>query len=145
MDSLVVTVAGRTPDAMRTGERFDGMTRSQIEALLPRSVSFLDMLRKSNIPGLKLRDTYFLTDNGARMFGVCIETSRTATIYSDQCEMVDVYLNDVRLSDPSTVLLTLSPEIIHEIRVLSRTEATFRYGGSPRARNGILIIRTEGR
>lgn len=145
LDSVVVSVKGGTVERRRTGSRFDGMDRPQIEKLLIRSRDFASLLRMSNIPGLKIREATYQESSGLRYPGVCIETGRTSTIHSDQCYMVAVYLNDVLLPDAETFLRTLNPDDVERFQILSRTEAGVQYSGTPDARNGVLLIYTRGR
>ncbi len=145
LDSMVVSVRGATVDRVRGGARYDGLDRPAIDALLPRSIGFDDLLRNANVPGLRIREDLFQRDGGVGIPGICVETSRTSTVDPAVCQMVEVYLNDVRVADAETVLLTLDPGSVDRFRLLSRTEAGVQYGGTPRAGNGVLLIYTRGR
>jgi hypothetical protein len=59
--------------------------------------------------------------------------------------MVEVYLNDVRVADPEMVLQTLDPGSVDRFQLLSPTQAGIQYLGTPRARNGILLVWTRSR
>ncbi len=145
LDSMIVSVEGGALERARRGTRFDGLTRPEIDALLPRTVGFDDLLRNANIPGLRIKEVQYQAENGVRYPGICIETGRTSTIYSDICQMVEVYLNGVRVADAETFLLGFDPATVDHFELLSRTEAGVQYGGTPRARNGVLLISTRGR
>lgn len=145
MSPMVVTVSGAARERRETGSRLDGLERSDIERLLPRSVDFDDLLRNANIPGLKVRDVAFMSSLGSYVPGVCVETSRRSTFSSDVCEMVEVYLNDVRIAEPEILLEALAPGDIERFRLLDPAEASIRYAATPRARNGVLLIYTRGR
>ena len=145
LDSMVVSVRGAAVERVRGGARYDGLDRPRIDELLPRSYGFDDLLRNANVPGLKVRDVQFVGENGIEEPGLCVETGRTSTIYSDRCQMVEVYMNGVRVADAETFLLTFDPASVDSFRLLSRTEAGVQYGGTPRARNGVLLIYTRGR
>ena len=145
LDSMVVSVRGAAVERVSAGARYDGLDRPQIDELLPRSYGFDDLLRNANVPGLKVRDVQFVGENGIEEPGLCVETGRTSTIYSDRCQMVEVYMNGVRVADAETFLLTFDPASVDSFRLLSRTEAGVQYGGTPRARNGVLLIYTRGR
>jgi len=145
MSPMVVTVSGAAPERRETGTRRDGLERSDIERLLPRSVGFDDLLRNANIPGLKVRDAAFVTSGGNYVPGVCVETSRRSTFSSDVCEMVEVYLNGVRISEPEVLLETIAPGDIDRFQLLDPAEASVRFAATPRARNGVLLIFTRGR
>lgn len=144
-DSVVVTVEGGVIDPARMASRFDGLTRAEIDQLLPRSMAFDDLLRNANIPGLKIRQVDYLTSSGMRLPGICIETARRSTVSQNTCEMVEVYLNDVRVGDPELLLQSLGPESIERFQLLSSTQAGIQYAGTPRARNGVLLIWTRRR
>jgi hypothetical protein len=145
LDSMIVSVEGGVLERARRGTRFDGLTRPEIDALLPRSVGFDDLLRSANIPGLKIKEAQFLSSIGVKTPGICVETGRTSTIYSDVCQMVEVYLNGVRVAEAETFLLGFDPASVDHFELLSRTEAGVQYGRTPRARNGVLLIYTRGR
>jgi len=145
LDSMIVTVEGGVLERAKRGTRFDGLTRTEIDALLPRSVGFDDLLRNANIPGLKIKEVQYRSSMGMTTPGICIETGRTSTIYSNICQMVEVYVNGVRLADAETFLVDFDPASVDHFELLSRTEASTQYGGTPRARNGVLLIYTRGR
>ena len=145
LEPMVVSVRGRPPERRRAGTRFDGLDRPEIEKLLPRAVAFDDLLRNANIPGLRVRDAVFQTRAGNRIPGVCVETSRRSTFNAGVCEMVEVYLNDVRIPEAEFFLDNLSPGDIERFELLSAAEAGIRYGATARARNGVLLIHTRGR
>lgn len=145
LDSMIVSVEGGSVERARRGTRFDGLTRPEIDALLPRAVGFDDLLRNANIPGLRIKEVQYLSPIGLTSPGICIETGRTSTIHSDVCQMVEVYLNGVRVADAESFLLGFDPATVDHFELLSRTEAGVQYGGTPRARNGVLLIHTRRR
>lgn len=143
LDSVVVTVEG---GVLRRGDvtaRFDGLTREQVDALLPRAINFDDLLRNANVPGLVVREVSYVRPSGVQEPGICVELSRRSTSGGRVCEMVEVYLNDVRIPEPEIVLSTLDPGTIDRVQVLTPTSAGIQYMGSVRARNGILLIWTR--
>ncbi len=145
MSPMVVTVRGAAPEPVHTGSRFDGLDRPSIEKLLPRSIGFDDLLRNANVPGLKVRNVAFVSGLGVKTSGICVETSRRSTFSSDICEMVEVYLNGVRIPEAELFLENLAPGDIDRFQLLDPAEAGVRFAGSPRARNGVLLIYTRGR
>ncbi|GMV04742.1 MAG: hypothetical protein AMXMBFR53_10220 [Gemmatimonadota bacterium] len=145
VDSVVVTVEGGVVDRNRLATRFDGLTREQIDALLPRAVAFDDLLRNANIPGLKVRDIVHQGASGIQQTGVCVELSRRSSLGDPQCLMVEVYLNDIRLSDAETLLQSLDPRTIDRVQLLTSTSAGVEYMGTERSRNGILLVWTRKR
>ncbi|MEQ8331545.1 MAG: carboxypeptidase regulatory-like domain-containing protein [Longimicrobiales bacterium] len=118
----------------RMGTRFDGLDRADIERLLERSNEFVDMMRNANIPGLHL------FHDGRQ---VCVEVSRRTGAFANQCQMVDVYVNDVRIMDAREFLTTIPPESIDRVQVVSPLEAVGRFGGRA-VRFGALLIYTMG-
>jgi hypothetical protein len=145
MSPMVVTVSGAAPKPREIGTRTDGLERSDIDKLLPRSVAFDDLLRNANIPGLRVRAADFRSPLGNYVPGVCVETSRRSTFSPAVCEMVEVYLNDVRISQPEFFLENLAPGDIDHFQLLDAAEASVQYAATPRARNGVLLIYTRGR
>jgi len=145
LDSMVVSVRGGRLERVEPGARFDGLDRAEIDRLLPHSLAFDDLLRNANVPGLRIRDMLLPAPSGMRRPSICIETSRTSSHSQDTCQMVEVYLNDVRVSEAETFLLTLDPASVDRLRLLSRTQAGVQYAGTDRARNGVLLIWTRGR
>lgn len=144
LDSMVVEVTGRRrPARERQAARFDGMDRSEIERLLPRVYQFNDLLRNTNVPGLRVREVFYQDRNGFRRPGTCVEIGRRSTYRSDMCQMVAVYLNDVRVSDPESFLRELDPNAVERFQLISPLEATGRFAGV-RVRNGVLLIYTRG-
>ena len=144
-DSVVVTVEGGVLDRDRMPTRFDGLTRGEIDRLLPRSMAFDDLLRNANVPGLKVRQVVYVSASGVRQPGICVETARRSTFSQDQCEMVEVYLNDVRVADPEMLLQSLDPASVDRFQLLSPTQAGIQYMGTLRARNGVLLVWTRRR
>lgn len=135
LEEMVVRVSRASTERRdRMGTRFDGLDRAQIEELLPRSSDLDDLLRNANIPGLDV------TSDGR---SVCVELSRRTGAFLNSCQMADVYLNDVRVSNAREFLTQLQPETIERIQVVSPVEAVGRYGGAA-VRFGVLLIYTIG-
>ncbi|MDP2958061.1 MAG: carboxypeptidase regulatory-like domain-containing protein [Longimicrobiales bacterium] len=145
VDSVVVTVEGGVVDRDRLATRFDGLTRAQIDGLLHRTVDFDDLLRNANVPGLKVRDVEYRRDGGIPQRGICVETARRSSTGQGQCQMVEVYLNDVHVADAEVLLEMLDPASVDHFQLLSPTQAGIEYMGTARARNGILLIWTRRR
>lgn len=142
-DSVVVTVDGGFVDAARTGARFDGLTRADVDRLLPRAMGVDDLLRNANIPGIVVRDVTYLRESGIEQRGLCVELARRSNSQTSPCEMVEVYLNDLRLPEPEVFLSTLSPASVDRVRVMPPGSVELQYAGTPRARNGVLLIWTR--
>lgn len=143
---LTVTVTGSAADdRVRSGTRYDGLSRTEIDALLPKVTDFAELLRQAHVPGLTVENVVLVGDPNIGVPGICIEISRRRTRADDRaCRyMVDVYINGVRLGSPETSLQDLIPSSIDDIRLLSPLEAGVQYGGGRRGRNGVLLIRTR--
>lgn len=145
VDSVVVTVEGGVVNRDRMATRFDGLTREQIDALLPRAIAFDDLLRNANVPGLKVREVIYQRPGGAQESGICVELSRRSSVGERTCQMVEVYLNDIRLSNAEIFLQTLDPSTIERVQILTPTSAGVEYLATERSRNGILLVWTRKR
>ena len=143
VDSVVATVEGGFVDRNRMATRFDGMTRAQVDAVLHRSVGFDDLVRNANVPGLRVRRVEYMRASGFREVGLCLELSRRSSLENRQCQMMEVYLNDARMSEPEINLASLDPASVDRFQVLTPTNAGIEYMGTPRSRNGILLIWTR--
>ncbi|MDX1647063.1 MAG: carboxypeptidase-like regulatory domain-containing protein [Longimicrobiales bacterium] len=124
-----IVVTARTPPSTRMrGTRQLGMTAEEVDAVLHRSIDFLSLLRRANIPGLLIR-------GGEGGTGACIEFLRAA----GDCAMLQVFVNGVRVSDPHTFVSTIDPVSVREFVVLRPAFAQFQYMG-PLTQNGVLDI-----
>jgi len=120
------------------GSRADVLTLPQIEEVLPRSFDTADLLRNVRAPGLRVGEKR--TDSGER--ALCVELGRSRTGLHGRCEMVSVYVDDVRLPEPEVNLLgALTPDQIQRIELLSPLEAGAIYGTG--SRTGVLLIYTR--
>lgn len=142
LDPLVVLGRSRT-DAMpwtELGTRVDGLTRSQIEKIVPRVQTMAELLRNANIPGLNVREVTF-KDDGFYLDGLCVEVSRARRLAPETCAMVTVYLNGVRLPSPEYTLQDFNHRTVERFQLLSPVEAAGIYGRE--GRNGVLLIETR--
>lgn len=143
---LTVSVRGSTADArIRSGTRYDGLSRAEIDALLPRVTNFAELLRQAHVPGLTVENVRLIGEADLGIPGICIEISRRRSRADERAcrNMVDVYVNGVRLASPETSLQDIIPSSIDDVRLLSSLEAGVQYGGGRRGRNGVLLIRTR--
>lgn len=135
LEEMVVRVTrAATARRDRMGTRYDGIDREDIERLLQRSSDFVSMMRNANIPGLNLF-------HDGRL--VCVEVGRRTGAFANQCQMADVYVNDVRISEAREFLTTLQPEAIDRVQVVSPLEAVGRFSGRA-VRFGALLVYTIG-
>ncbi len=132
-------------DRIRSGTRYDGLSRDEIDAVLHRVTDFPELLRSARIPGLFVEEVVVVGFTRMPFRGVCIEIARRRSSETDgQCQgMVEVYINGARVGSPEQVLQDLDPTAIEDIRLLSPIEASVEYGGGSRSRNGVLLIRTR--
>jgi len=121
------------------GTRADILDWDEIREVLPRTIDTADLLRRLQAPGFRVQEVH--TPEGVRE--LCAEVGRVRTgLHGEECEMVEVYLDDVRLSDPGANLLNaIDPEQIQRIELLSPAEAGAIYGTG--SRRGVLLIYTR--
>lgn len=95
-----------------------------------------DVLR--TIPGIEMGEGSHADS------GICVEALRRmrSARTARGCEMVQVYLDGVRLIDPESVLTMMSPADLESIEFLSPAEAGLRFGTG--AGTGVLVIHTLG-
>ena len=131
-------------DRVRAGTRYDGLSRAEIEAVLPRTTNMAELIRHARVPGLYVENVVFLGENLVPNPGVCIEVGRRRSSVERTCQgMVDVYVDGVRLANPEMSIGLLDPTAVVDLRILSPLEAGVEYGGGLRARNGVVLIRTR--
>ncbi len=141
LEPLVVVGRSRGDEMpWSVGGRVDGMTRSEVEEILPRTRDMGDLLRLSNIPGLNVRRVTF-KDAGFKAEGLCIEVARARRLAPESCAMVTVYVDGVRLPTPEYTLPDLDHQGVRRVQLLSPIEAGALYGQD--GRNGVLLIYTR--
>ena len=98
LEPITVMARSRTDDAgRRLGRRFDGMTRAEIEEVLPRVRSMADLIMATNTPGVSAIP---------RGSWVCLEHSRISRNRRDIdgnefCRPMAVYVDGVRSLIPT--------------------------------------------
>lgn len=127
-------------DRETMGTRYDGLTRAEIDAVLPRVNTMSQLLRSAKIPGIRIRDVFIL-DRGFQLPALCIETMRRAAQHAGDCNMVAVYVDDMRIVAPEFLLRDLDPQTVDRVQLLSPLEAGARYGNE--GRNAVLLIYTR--
>lgn len=142
LEPLRVTVRAQRGlfDEATMGTRFDGLSRTEIDAILPRVSSMNQLLRQARIPGLSVREV-IIYDAGIQLPALCVETFRRQAKNPGECNMVEVYVDDVRLASPEYVLKDLDPQTVDRVQVLSGLEGGSRYGGN--SQNSVLLIYTR--
>ncbi|MGI9628454.1 MAG: carboxypeptidase regulatory-like domain-containing protein [Longimicrobiales bacterium] len=140
-----ITAEGVSQDEFETsvaGTRFDGLGRTEIEAMLPRVTNFGQLLRAASIPGLTVSERMF--PYGAMdmpTMGLCVATNRMQRGVSG-CAMVEVYINDVKAVDAAIQLQALDPKTISRFQLIPALEAGAQYGTG--STHGVLLIYTRG-
>jgi hypothetical protein len=139
-----LVIAARTRSAEQSllgaGQRADVMSREDIEVALPGAKGAVDLLRRMNTPGLRVRDGYLEDEiTGVMIPGLCIEVGRRSP--GSGCASAAVALNDVIVIYPDLFLRSLDPNVIDRIEVLTPLDAQFRFG--PVASNGAIMIYTH--
>lgn len=142
IEGLVVTARSRFgEETLNVGKRLDIMTRAEIEPLLVRVRTAGDLLQNMAVPGLRVRET--TTEDpftGVRVASMCVEVSRRSAGGAG-CRPAAIFLNGVYMSRPGEFLMTLDPNIIQRIEILSPIDAQFQFGSL--AANGAVVISTH--
>ncbi len=129
-----IVVTSRTSpqeEAVRTGFRFDGMTRAMVDAVIHRTPTFAALLRAANVPGLRVAET---------MDGqLCVETLRRG---GADCSMVEVILNGVLIPEAGRTLGLLDPATIDRFQFVPPIEARTRFQGG-NVGHGVLLVYTR--
>jgi len=142
VEGLVIAARNRSAESslVGSGRRADVMSREAIELALPGADGAVDLLRRMNAPGLRVRDGYVVDElTGVMIPGLCIEVRRR--LPDGGCASAAVALNDVLIVYPDQFLRDLDPEVIDRIEILSPVNAQFRFG--PPAANGAIMIYTH--
>ena len=137
LEPITVVARSRADDVERTlGRRFDGMSRAEIEQILPRTHSMADLIMATNTPGVS-----------AIPMGnwVCLEHNRINRNRRDSngrefCRPMAVYVDGVRSLVPTEILTELRPSEIERFEILGPLAATTLYGNE--GAEGVLVIET---
>jgi hypothetical protein len=143
LEGLVVTARtrfGRT--SVATDKRADVITRAEIEPILHRVQSMGQLLRNMNTPGLRIAEVQVADATGVIVPGLCVEIGRRTTRTAGGCSQAAVFVNDVIMPYPDQILMSLDPNAIERIEVLSPIDAQFQYGAMA-GTNGALLIYTR--
>ncbi len=137
LEPITVIARSRSDDRERTlGRRFDGMSRAQIEEVLPRVNTMADLIMATNTPGVTA------IPRGA---WVCLEHNRISRNRRDAdgnefCRPMAVYVDGVRSVIPTEILVDLRPEDIERFEILGPLAATTLYGSQ--GAEGVLVVET---
>ncbi len=132
-----ILVRARSTEAfeeLTSGSRFDVMTLAEVDSVLPRVMGFNSLLRSAQFPGLQVSE--------GQAGAVCVQAHRGGSSLAGGCNMVEVFLDGVRLHASEHVLATLEPGIVESMQFMDPLEAGVRFTG-PRVNNGVLIITTR--
>ena len=142
LEPLTVRAFSRAELESRSrGVRLDRLTRAQIAELEPTARHVGDLIR-GRFPNVRVRE---MNPRGI-VEELCIETGRRMITVREggasKCYPVEVYVNGSRIGDAGTYLLTLSPNAIESVELLTPILAGARYG--TQAGRGVLEIYTRG-
>lgn len=142
IEGLVVTTRSRFGDpVVSLARRGDVMTRAEIESALPRVQGMADLLRNVRSSALQVREVMVAQGGGAARPGVCVEVGRRITRTPGGCVQAAVFLNGMRLPLGDQVLMSLDPNMVQRIEVLSPIDAQFQFGDA--GANGAVLIYTR--
>ncbi|MDP2958664.1 MAG: carboxypeptidase regulatory-like domain-containing protein [Longimicrobiales bacterium] len=142
VEGLVVTARtrfGRT--SLAFDKRADVITRAEIEPMLARVQSMGDLLRNMRTPGLRISEVMVTDATGVQVPGLCVEVGRRTTRTAGGCVQAAVFVNDVIMPYPDQILMSLDPNVIERIEVLTPIDAQFQFGNV--AGNGAVLIYTR--
>lgn len=142
IEGLVVTTRSRLGEpAISLARRADVLTRPEIEAVLPRVQGMADLLRAVRSSTLQVREIMVAQGSGAARPGICVEVGRRMTRTPGGCVQAAVFLNGMRVPLGDQVLMSLDPNTVHRIEVLSPMDAQFQFGDA--GANGAVLIFTR--
>lgn len=113
-----------------------------------RSTGVAELLRALEAPGLTVREERIEEDPPGpveapiRKRTVCVEVSRQSGRGAG-CSMVDVYIDDVRVSNPARRLRAMDESVIGRVEFIPASQAGARYGTGSGL--GVLVIETRNR
>lgn len=134
----VTTSAERRGDIERTGTPGRIISPEVVDTYRERGATMEQILRDRAL-GLKVQR---VQGRGAPY--ICVEGSRGPDRIQGGggCNMVAVYLDDVRIHDAHTFFFNLSLDQFEEIQYLTPAEAGWRYGTNA-GFSGVLLLRTR--
>lgn len=141
VDGVTVVARSAMMETARTsGTRFDGLDEEAVAEARPRARDMATLLRTAQVPGVFIRPQ--IGPDG-RMT-LCVQLNRNRGRSGDGgCQMVEVYVDGVRLLDPRVQLPDMDPETVEAFEFLSPVEAGAVYGTG--ALKGVLVITTRRR
>jgi len=140
LSPLVVTGrqrSGPLGDVRTMGTRFDGLTRAEVDAILPRSRDLPSLLRNARMPSFSIREVVYKTGLGWE-HGLCLEATRRPSRNSGGCNMMTVYVNDVPLPAADVFIQDMDPNTVDRLQYIPPIEAMGLYGD--RGFYGVLLI-----
>jgi len=140
LSPLVVTGRSRSGplgDVRTMGTRFDGLTRAEVDAILPRSRDLPSLLRNARMPSFSIREVTYKTGLGWES-GLCLEATRRPSRSTGGCNMMSVYVNDVPLPAADVFIQDMDPNTVDRLQYIPPIEAMGLYGD--RGFYGVLLI-----
>ena len=120
--------------------RFPGMTRLEIDQVLPRTRHLADLVQAGNFVGVRVLEQ---SVPGVESGRVCVEHSRARTgVHGpNSCVSMNVYVDGRPVLDPAETFATMPPEMIERFEILSPLDAASVYGGA--GARGLVLIETR--
>jgi len=122
-----------------TGQ-YPGMTRSEIDAVLPRTRHLADLIRAGNFPGVRILEQ---SVPGVEVGNYCVEhpRARSGRFGPGSCISMNVYVDGRPVVNPGETLASLAPETVERFEILSPLDAASIYGGA--GARGVILIETR--
>ncbi len=122
-----------------TGQ-YPGMTRQEIDQVLPRTRHLADLIRTANIPGLRILERSI---PGVEVSNYCVEhpRARTGRFGADACLTMNIFVDGRPVVDVGEVFGSMAPETIERFEILSPLHATPIYGAA--GARGVVLIETR--
>lgn len=137
VEGLIVESASTRQRAERArGTSSNVVTRDQIEPMIGTGQS-LDQVLSRNVSGINVR-----TPQTRAGTAVCVEFRAPRSLQSTEgCRAPAVFIDGVKISDPTPLWSTFPIEQIERLEVVSSAEAGARYGTD--SSYGVLLIETR--
>ena len=119
---------------------FPGMTRAEIDAVLPRTRHLADLIRAGNFPGIRVLEQ---SVPGVEVGNYCVEhpRARSGRFGPGTCVTMNVYVDGRPVVNPGETLASLAPETVERFEILSPLDAASIYGGA--GARGVILIETR--
>lgn len=136
LEPITVVTRRGTLGTGLTGQ-FPGMTRAEIDAVLPRTQNLADLIQAGNFAGLRI------VERVSALGSTCVEhgRARSGRFGQDICVTMNVFVDGRPVFDPGETFATMAPETIERLEILSPLDASTVYGGA--GSRGLVLIETR--